>query len=413
MDRNLRAASSALVNPRLWARALVLGAFVAGSGLMLGLVAPRPVLAADTAGRSMSVPLAPNAPERYVVKKGDTLWHIAGVFLKDPWYWPEIWYVNPSIVNPHLIYPGDELYLTYVDGKPRITVSRPGDVRLSPQVRSSPLSGAIRAIPYELLMTFVGRPQLLDAKQVKEAPYVVGMRDEHIVGSTANEIYAEGLGKPAPGTTYTVVHVGDEIRDPDDGEKLGYLGHFAANAQVVQTTGAVVPGSDSIFKMKRKDDLTHLRVLDTGREVLQGDKLFPAAVDVGEDFVLSAPANKDVLGQVIAVVDGVNVAGKYQVLAINRGKRHGLAPGNALGVFYRGQEVRNRYSRGEDWMTFTANYDKIRLPDERSATILLFRVYDRMSYGLVVESSQVIRRGDFIAAPMYGHRDSGTHDFIR
>jgi hypothetical protein len=413
MDRNLRAASSALVSPWMWARALLLGALVAGSGLLLGLAAPRTVLAADAPGRAMSVPLAPNAPDHYVVKKGDTLWGIAGVFLKDPWYWPEIWYVNPSIVNPHLIYPGDELALTYVDGKPRVTVSRPGDVRLSPQVRTEPLSGAIRAIPYELLMTFVGRPQLLDAKQVKEAPYVVGMRDQHIVGSTANEIYAERLGKPAPGTTYAVVHVGDELRDPDDGARLGYIGYFAANAQVVQTSGAVVPGSDSILDMKRQDELTHLRVLDTGREVLQGDKLFPAAVDVGDDFVITAPANQKVLGQVIAVVDGVSVAGKYQVLAINRGKRHGLAPGNALGVFYRGEEVRNRYSRGEDWMTFTANYARVRLPDERSATILLFRVYDRMSYGLVVESSQVIRRGDFVASPMYGHRDSGTHDFIR
>jgi hypothetical protein len=413
MDRKLRGVSSALLAPRTWARVLALGALVAGTGLTLGLAAPQPVLAADTADRSMSVPLAPNAPERYVVKKGDTLWDIAGVYLRDPWYWPEIWQVNPDIVNPHLIYPGDVLFLTYVDGKPRVTVGEPGAVRLSPQMRSQPLSGAVRAIPYELLMTFVGRPQLLSAQEVKEAPYVVGMRDQHIVGSTANEIYAQGLGKPEAGSNYTVVHVGEELRDPDDGDKLGYLAYYAGTGRVIQTTGAVVPGSDSIFRMKREDELTHLRVLDTGREILQGDKLFPAKVDVGDDFVISAPSNNGLLGQIIAVVDGVHVAGKYQVLAINRGARDGLKPGNALAVFYRGEEIRDRYSRGEDWMKYTATYDKVRLPDERSATILLFTVYDRMSYGLVVESSQVIRRGDFVAPPSYGHRDNGVRDFIR
>ena len=413
MDRNLRAPSSALLSPRMWARAFVLGAFVAGGGLTLGLAAPTSALAADAAGRSMSVPLAENAPERYVVKKGDTLWHIAGVFLKDPWYWPEIWYVNPNIANPHLIYPGDELYLTYVDGKPRITVDKPGSVRLSPQVRSEPLSGAIRAIPYDLLMDFVGRPQLLDAEQVKKAPYVMGMRDRHLVGSTENEIYAKGLGNPAPGSRYTVVHVGEELRDPDDGDKLGYIGHFAATGEVIQTTGAVVPGSKSIFKMEREEDLTHLRVLATGREIMQGDKVFPAAVDVGDDFVLSTPSNKELLGQIIAIVDGVYVGGKYQVLAINRGKQHGLVPGNALAVFYRGDEIRDRYSHGQDWMKYTAYSHKVRLPDERSATILVFKVYDRMSYGLVVESSQLIRLGDFVAPPAYGHRDSGHQDFIR
>jgi hypothetical protein len=412
MDRHLRPASTALTNPRKWFRASVLAAAVAGTSLALGLAAP-PVARAESAQRSMSVPLAPNAPERYVVKKGDTLWDIAGVFLKDPWYWPEIWYVNPSIANPHLIYPGDELYLTYVDGQPRVTLGQAGATRLSPQVRSQPLASAVRAIPYDLLMDFVGRPQLLDKKQVKDAPYVVGMRDQHLVGSTENEVYAKGLGKPAPGSRYTIVHVGDELRDPDDGDTLGYMGHFAATGAVIQTTGAVVPGSDSIFKMKREDDLTHLRVLDTGREILQGDKLFPADVVIGQDFVLSAPANKELLGQVIAVVDGVYLAGKYQVLAINRGKRHGLAPGNALAVFYRGDEVRDRFSRGQDWMKTTATSAKVRLPDERSATILVFKVYDRMSYGLVVESSQLIRLGDFVAHPSFGHRDSGTKDFIR
>ncbi len=121
------------------------------------------------------------------------------MYLKDPWFWPEIWHVNPSIQNPHLIYPGDVLYFSYVDGKPRVSLEAASAMRLSPEVRTSPLTGAIRAIPYELLMDFVGRPSLLTRDDVKNQPYVVGMRDRHIVGSTANEVYARGLGEPGRG----------------------------------------------------------------------------------------------------------------------------------------------------------------------------------------------------------------------
>lgn len=411
MDRNLRLATIRSNGWRPWIRALSLGLTVAAAGLALGTAAPAPALA-QVSGTSMSVPLASDAPSQYVVQKGDTLWDIAGVFLRDPWYWPEIWYVNPQVANPHLIYPGDVLNLVYVDGKPRITLGAAGAERLSPQVRSNPLGSAIRTIPYDVLMDFVGRPGLLTKEQVKTAPYVVGIRDRHIVGTNQNEIYGRGLGQPAAGSRFSIMNVGDELRDPDDGDLLGYIGHFAGVGEVIQNTGAVVPGEDSIFKMKRQEELAHLRIVQSGREILQGDKLFPAQVDIGDDFQITLPKNEAVLGQIIAVVDGVYVAGRYQVVAINRGKKHGLEPGNALGVFYRGEEIHDRYKR-QDWAAFTANYSKVRLPDERSATVLVFSVHDRISYALVVESSQVIKRGDFVAHPLYGHKDAGMRDFIR
>jgi hypothetical protein len=391
-------------------RALLLALAVAGIGA--GVVAPQPAQAQAPSGRAMSVPISPTAPERYVVKKGDTLWDISAMYLKDPWFWPEIWYVNPNIANPHLIFPGDVLYFSYVDGKPRVSLEQAGAMRLSPEMRTSSLDSAIRAIPYDLLMDFVGRPSLLTREEVKSAPYVVGMRDRHIVGSIANEVYARNLANTTPGTRYNIIAPGDELRDPDNGDLLGYTGHFAGMGEVIQASGAVVPGASSIFDMKRDEPLAHLRVIENGREILQGDKLFPATADVGPDFVPSAPANEAVIGQVIAVVDGVHVAGRYQVIAINRGKKHGLAPGNVLGVFYRGEEVRVRTDRS-GWSAFSTNYDRVRLPDERSATMMLFRVYDRMSYGLVVQSSEVIRRGDFIAHPQYGHKQGGSRDFTR
>jgi hypothetical protein len=411
MDRNLRLAPTTSAGWRPWIRAIGLGLAVASAGLTLGTASPTAAMA-EVSGTSMSVPLAENAPERYVVKKGDTLWDIAGVFLRDPFFWPEIWFVNPEIANPHLIYPGDVLFLSYVDGKPRVALEQAGAVRLSPEVRSQPLRDAIRAIPYDLLMDFVGRPTLLDSDQVRDAPYVVGMRDLHMLGSTANEIYGKGLGKPGPGARFNVVNVGEELRDPDDGDLLGYMGHWAGVGEVIQTSGAVVPGRRSVFKSEREEELTHLRVLETGREIMQGDKLFPAVIEVGEDFRLAMPENEDLLGQVIAVVDGVSVAGKYQVVALNRGQRQGLRAGDALGVFYRGELVRDRYNR-QNWSAFTANYDAVRLPDERSATVMVFRVYERMSYALVMQSTQVIRVGDFVANPLYGHRDAGDALMLR
>ncbi|MFO1407649.1 MAG: LysM peptidoglycan-binding domain-containing protein [Steroidobacteraceae bacterium] len=381
---------------------ILVAALTLGLTVAFASTVPAPASAQEASGQSMSVPLAPDAPETYVVKPGDTLWDIAGVFLKYPWYWPEIWYVNPQIANPHWIYPGDVLRLSWVDGKPRVTVDSAGDVRLSPQVRTDPLSQAIKAIPYDVLMTFVQRPSLLTEKQVDKGPYVVGFRDRHIVGAGVNEFYAKGLGKPAPGTEFSVVHPGVELRDPDDGDLLGYVGHYAATGRVITTTDA-----------KHEESLTHLIPVDTGREIGQGDKLFPANAKFGEDFVPSAPPNTKLNGQVLAIVDGLAVAGKYQVLAINRGTRDGLKPGNVVAVYSRGVETSDFYSRGRDWTTYTANYDTVKLPDERSGTMLLFTVYDRISYGLVVESIGPMRIGDFIKHPDFGHDDAGTQNFGR
>jgi hypothetical protein len=369
---------------------------LAGACLGLALGTAAPTLAQEgVSGQSMSVPLAPDAPDTYVVKRGDTLWDISAVFLRDPWYWPEIWYVNPAIENPHLIYPGDVLHLVYVDGRPRVMVGRAGDVRLSPQVRSEPLTDAVRAIPYNILMNFVGRPAILTKEQVRRQPYVIGIRDRHIVGSSENEVYGRGLEQPPIGTRYSIIAVGDELHDPDDGDLLGYIGHYAGTGQVIDNSG-----SD-------KKALAHMRVTDSGREILQGDKLFPVPTSIGADFVPSAPSNTELDGEVIAVVDGVYVAGRYQVLAINRGARDGLAPGNVVGIFSRGELIRDRYDRSSTWRNMSTSYDKVRLPTERSGSLMLFTVHDRMSYGLIVEGTVDMRVGDYIQHPSVGHRDTG------
>jgi hypothetical protein len=400
MDRHPRLSPEVSPRPGRGVRTCALG--IAAACLSLAIGASAPTLAQESvSGTSMSVPLAPDAPDTYVVKKGDTLWDISKVFLRDAWYWPEIWYVNPEIENPHLIYPGDVLRLIYVDGKPRLTLGAAGQVRLSPQVRAEPLTSAIRAIPYELLMNFVGRPQILTKDQIKNQPYVVGIRDRHMIGSEQNEIYGRGIEDAGVGSRYTIIDVGQELHDPDDGDLLGYLGYYAGTSEVIDAAGS-----------RQGEKLAHMRVVESGREILQGDKLFPAVVDIGPAFVPSPPSNDKLDGQVIAIVDGVYVAGRYQVLAINRGKRDGLAPGNVVAIFARGEKVRD-IGGASTWRRMATNYQKVQLPDERSGTLLLFTVHDRVSYGLVVEATQDMRVGDFLKHPDFGHRDTGLTDYVR
>jgi hypothetical protein len=240
---------------------------------------------------------------------------------------------------------------------------------------------------------------------VNNAPHIVGFRGRHLVGSTENETYGTGLGAPPPGTMYTVVHVGEELRDPDDGALLGHMGIYAGTVEVITSSGGSRWG---------QGELTHFAVRDSGREILQGDRVLPASARFGDDLVVSVPANTKLNGQVLAVAGGnLTVAGKYSVLAINRGKRDGLVPGSVVAIFARGAEVRDRFSRGPNWMAFTATYDTVQLPNERSGTVLIFQVHDRMSYGVVVESTQPMRAGDFIKHPDFGHSDTGMSDYYR
>ena len=268
------------------------------------------------------------------MKTGDTLWDISKVFLRDPWYWPEIWYVNPQVENPHLIYPGDVLKLVYIDGQPRVTLGDRGGAtesgggkRLSPQVRREPLSQAITAIPYDVIASFMGRPTLLDGDQVKNAPYVVAMRDGHVIGAVGNEIYARGIGSAAADARYSIIHVDEKIVRPGDPRSAWLLGLYVGSGPVA-TTG----------------DPAKLLLTDSTREALQGDKLFPESVDVNVDFVPHAPAS-DVEARVIAVRDHT-VMGQYTVIALNRGQRAGLEPGHVLAISQVGGVVRDSYSKG-------------------------------------------------------------------
>ena len=346
-------------------------------------VAANPSDATSDAESSAKPVINRSAPMSYTVKRGDTLWDIASMYLRDPWLWPEIWQVNPQVENPHLIYPGDILSLAYgADGSPQIHLTRGDGARLNPLLRSDPLNDAIATIPYSAISAFLERPSVVSKEQLKTAPRVLSLRNEHMVGGSDNEIYARGLQNTQPSNRFSVVHVGDPIRDPDDGDILGYAGTFASTA-IVQKPG----------------DPGRALLTESARETIEGDLLLGIENEVPLNFVPRAP-DVAVNGQIVSVADGASIVGQYAIVAINRGSRHGLAPGHVLAIDEAGDTVRDRAGRTFAGMKVGGAFaPKVKLPNERNGTMLVFRVYDRLSYGLIVSAQNPVRIADVVRTP--------------
>ena len=326
------------------------------------------------------------APKNYTVKRGDTLWGIASIFLRDPWLWPEVWYINPQVANPHLIYPGDTLALAYgADGKPQIRLVSGGAARLEPRLRSNPLDSAIPIISYQAIAAFLTRPSILTSDDVKHAPYVLAFRDDHEVAGQGNEIYVRNLNGPEH-ARYSVVHLGTPLRDPDDGTVVGYQGVYTGTALVSKT-----------------GEVSKAVLVDIARETLRGDKVMPAESDMPLNFTPSAPQS-NVKGRIIAVVDGTDLIGQYQVVAINRGTRDGLVNGNVLAIDRAGERVRDTYANGASFTRKAQDFGtsfarKVKLPDERTGLLIVFRTFDRVSYALVIGATDVIKLMDVVHNP--------------
>lgn len=334
-----------------------------------------PQLVEQTTSR---VPLAEGHPDEYVVQPGDTLWDIASTFLRDPWYWPEIWYINPEVENPHLIYPGDVLALVTIDGATRITAVRGSSYRLSPQARITPLTDAVTSIPYEEIAAFLSKGLILEKDQIEGLPYIMGTRGNHLIAASGNDLYVRGGDPAAPGTRYSVVHIGDELVDPDDDRVVGYQGIYVGE-------GAMTRGGDPATVM----------LTETNREALLGDRLLPETVDIPLNFFPKAP-DSQIDGSIISVVDGVSLIGQYHVVVMNRGARDGLAPGDVLTVFQQGEVVTDRFADGSMW---GVGGEKVKLPDEEAGTVMVFKVYDRIAYGLVMEATSDIHVYDAVRNP--------------
>jgi hypothetical protein len=286
------------------------------------------------------------------------------------------------VANPHLIYPGDVLTLAYgADGSPQVTVSQGSALRVHPLVRSRPLDGPIESIPFEAIRAFLGKPGLVTREDIKKSPQVVAMRDRHVVAGEGQEIYAKGLESKGPGA-YVVVQVGEELVDPENGKVRGFMGVYAGTAEF-----------DSVAKVSKG------LITDSARETNAGDLLFTVDMDAAQtDIVPHAPAD-DVSGQIMAVVDGVALIGQYQVVAINRGTKHGMERGHVLAIDQKGEKVYNTSCRNNDGTKNWCMGDLVQLPDERAGTLLVFKTYADVSYGLVVNATVPVRVADIVRKP--------------
>jgi hypothetical protein len=329
-----------------------------------GLIASS-VFAAD-------VVLNPNHPDRYVVVKGDTLWGISGMFLRDPWYWPEIWYDNPQISNPHLIFPGDILTLVYVNGKPQLRLER-GPVKLSPRVRVEDLDQAIPTIPLDAIKQFLTKPLVVTQDQIDHAPYVVAGADEHVVTGAGDRVYVMGIKGEDVGL-YDLYEPGAALIDPDTKETLGYQAIYVGE-------GAV----------KRFGNPTTMLLTQTAREARIGDRLWPASQEKLHAQFIPHPAPPGTQGRIISVLGGVSQIGQFNVVAINRGSADGMEVGHVLKIFQTGETVRDTVGGKRT--------ELVKLPDEEAGVLMIFRTFDRVSYGLVMKATRSMHLLDYVRTP--------------
>ncbi len=325
--------------------------------------------------------IRPDAPQNYTVRRGDTLWDIAAVFLKDPWFWPEIWQINPQVENPHLIYPGDVLSLAYgAGGDAQVSISQYSGARLSPRLRSESLDGPIDSIPFSAIAAFLSKPSVLTRDQATRAPHVLAFRDHHMVGSAGFEVYVRGLKSPPLNQRFSVMHVGDPIVDPETNDLVGYQAAYVATAVVN------APGKE----------VTKAVLTEGAREILQGDRLITQEGDTPLTFSPHAPKS-NIVGQIIAVTDDATQIGQYQVVVVNRGEKHGLAPGAVLAIDQKGAVVHDRF-RNHPWLKDPYG-PMVQLPYERAGTLIVFKVFDRVSYGLVIGARGPMQVADRVYNP--------------
>ncbi|MHB1228959.1 MAG: LysM peptidoglycan-binding domain-containing protein [Halothiobacillus sp.] len=321
--------------------------------------------------------------DEYTVKKGDTLWSIANHFLKDPYYWPEIWYDNPQIRNPHKIYPGDKIGIMYIGGKARLGIT------MRPHMRYEALPPAVNAIPLDTLKPFLSYDQVMSENALNTAPYVLANRDDALASSLGDVLYARPELTGA-NDDYAIVGKGKALIDPVSGELLGYRAIYKGEAQITQ-----------------RGDPTTLHITKSQREILNGDHLVPIVSEpFDHDVTPSIPA-VPIDAVVIDIPDALTQVATYQVVIINAGSRNGLVVGDMLRISKPGRVVSDQYTKNEQELNKNAKPEgfelpkppQVKLPDFPIGTAMVFRTYDRVSLALVVQTKRPIRIGDLAQTP--------------
>ena len=334
------------------------------------------ILAVTAACASAAEPLelVDNPPDRHIVVRGDTLWDISGKFLKKPWRWPEIWRMNrDQIKNPHLIYPGDVIMLDLSDGTPRLRhgKSLSGSGKLQPQVYSEAIQQVIPSIPPNVIEPFISKPLVIEPGAHDGEARIVATAEDRILVANGDEAFVTGI-PDASIEKWHVFRPGKPLKDPETGEVIAHEAFFLGHARLVK------PGEPAT-----------IRIVQAKEEIGRGDYLLPSPPPEIISYVPHRP-EQEVAAKVVSIYGGVDEGGANSVVALNRGRNDGLEVGHVLALY------RNRVSIAVDAdgrRTFTP------IPEERYALAFVFRVFDGIAYGLVVEASKSVIVGDSARNP--------------
>jgi hypothetical protein len=351
--------------------------------------------------------LAPNAPDSYTVKSGDTLWAISGLFLKTPWRWPELWGMNlEQVRNPHRIYPGQVLYLEKADGLARLRIGQPPagampteTVRVSPRTRISSLAdNSIPTLPPQVIEPFLNEAIIVnDQGELERAPRIVAATDTRVLLTRGDRAYARGRNgtplvesDPRRIDAFRVFRNATPLKDPLTGKVLGYEAQYLGNAELVRSESV-----QSIPTSSGKSEATivpaTIDIIHSRDEIRVGDRLLPEPPRQLVTYVPHAPT-APVDGSIVSIYgDAVVLAGQSQVVVINKGAAEGMETGHVMAILKAGRRVDDRSQREER--------ASLQLPDERNGLLMVFRTFEHLSYALVLQITDTVQVGDRIVNP--------------
>jgi LysM repeat protein len=347
---------------------------------------------AQAVATSQGIPeanLLPKAPERYTVKRHDTLWDISKMYLKSPWQWPFLWGMNKTqIINPHLIYPGQVLVLTRSNGFARLgladgTDGLPED-KLSPKIRSEPyVSEPIVSINLGAMRSFLSQPLIADETNLKKSGYVLSGTESRVFTGVGDSFYARNLAN-SPDGRYQLYRPGKPLRNPDTNEVMAYEAHYVGQAM-----------------MQREGDPAKLKITHSVEELSNGDRVMPYVSESNLNAVPHAP-DTPIKARVMSSYDGVAYAGSNMIISINKGKNDGLEVGHVLQLWRTGQTMVDKEATPPSktvWQQFNKKEATVRLPDETYGHVIVFRVFEKVAYALVAGTREPVKVGDTLTQP--------------
>lgn len=337
------------------------------------LIAVLTIALSFSAGTASANPvLASDYPERYTVVEGDTLWDISGKFLRDPWRWPEVWQGNPQVENPDLIYPGDVLVMTFIDGRPVLRNLRRETVKLSPEPRASKFADAIDLIDPAAIEAYINSPLVTDENELLTSGYIVDGFDSRLLLGKYDKFYARGVSSETPGDSFRIFRPGRHFIDPISNESLGWEAVHVGDADLL-----------------KGGDPAKLTILKAYEDVTVRDRLRPVETKEALPFLFpKAPDNEDLRGIILDTPNRATEIGALTVIAMNLGEREGV---NAGDVF----RIRSQGKSKKDPM----NGELYKTPEEDVGLAIVFRTFEKVSYALITDSSRQVLPGDVLVSP--------------